>query len=158
MKNMFHVIINANTIVQHVIPIKSGAIINANVSVKSIACAMQKDDSWNPSTCICENSSYLKSIADDLVIMSDNIISVTDSVSTNGTNTISTNVTITVSIKSDNKKVRYKMDCCIYILNRFHEFLAPIFNIWKLNCKSISSSHLEPLIQNSESRFIFQNI
>ena len=37
------------------------------------------------------------------------------SVSTNVTNTISTNVISTVSICSDDKKVRYKMDC--YILH-----------------------------------------
>ena len=41
-----------------------------------------------------------------------------DNVSTtNVTNTISTNVTSTMSISSDDKKVRYKMDC--YILHTF---------------------------------------
>ena len=28
----------------------------------------KKDYNWNPSTCICENSKYLKSITDDSVI------------------------------------------------------------------------------------------
>ena len=45
----------------------------------------KKDYSWNPSTCICENSKYLESIADDSVIVYDEIINVTDSVSTNVT-------------------------------------------------------------------------
>ena len=49
--------------------------------------------------------------------MSDEIINVTDSVSIKITNTIPTNVTSTVSINSDHKKVRNKMDC--YILHTF---------------------------------------
>ena len=53
---------------------------------------------WNPSTCICENSRYLKSI------VCDEIINVTDGGLTNVTNTIPTNVTSTVSINSDDKK------------------------------------------------------
>ena len=28
-------------------------------------CTFNKDYSWNPSTCICENGKYLKGIADD---------------------------------------------------------------------------------------------
>ena len=36
-----------------------------------------KDYSWNPSTCICENGKYLKSITDTLVIMCNKIISST---------------------------------------------------------------------------------
>ena len=32
--------------------------------------------SWNPSICICDNSKYIKSIADILVIMCDEIITV----------------------------------------------------------------------------------
>ena len=81
---------------------------------------------WNPSTCICENGKYLKNIADTSVIVCDKIINVTDSLSTNVTNTmplnmtntISTNdVTSTVSINIDDKKVRYKMDC--YTCHKF---------------------------------------
>ena len=52
---------------------------------------MQKRYSWNPSTCTCENSKYLKSIADTSVIACDEIISVMDFVSTKMTNTIATN-------------------------------------------------------------------
>ena len=67
--------------------------------------------SWNPSTCICENIRYLKSIVDDSVIVWNEMINVADSVSANVTNTISANVTSTVSINSDDKKVCYKINC-----------------------------------------------
>ena len=71
----------------------------------------KKDYSWNPSTCICENSKNLKSIVDASVIVCDEILSVMDIVSTKMTNTIATNV----SINCHSKKVRYKIDC--YILH-----------------------------------------
>ena len=50
----------------------------------------EKYYSWNPSTWICENSKYSKSIGDTSVIVYDEIISVLDIVSTNMTNTIAT--------------------------------------------------------------------
>ena len=53
----------------------------------------KKDYSCNPSTCICENSKYLKSIADTSVTECDEIISVMEIVSTKKTNTIAANVT-----------------------------------------------------------------
>ena len=79
---------------------------------------MQKNYSWNPSTCICENGKSLKSIVDTSVIVCDEIINATDSVSTNVINTIPTNITNTISknvtsiasINSDDKKVTYKLD------------------------------------------------
>ena len=71
----------------------------------------KKDYSWNPSRCICENSKYLKSIADTSVIVLDQITSVIGIVSTKLTNAVATNA----SINSDDKKVRYKIDC--YILH-----------------------------------------
>ena len=83
---------------------------HVNVSVKIIVSA-KKDYSWNLSTYICENSKYLKSIADTLVIACDEIISAMDIISTSVTNTIGA----TVSIYSDDKKVRFKVDC--YILH-----------------------------------------
>ena len=55
-------IVNVNSIVQHVNQIKNG--------MKKCDCQCKnylkckKDYSRNPSTCICENSKYLKSIAD----------------------------------------------------------------------------------------------
>ena len=55
--------------------------------------------------CICENSRYLKTIVDASVIVCDEIINVTDKVSTNVANAISTKVRGTVSINSNDKKV-----------------------------------------------------
>ena len=42
----------------------------------------------NPSTCISENGKYLKSIADDSVIVCHEIVSTMDIVSTNVTSTV----------------------------------------------------------------------
>ena len=67
---------------------------------------MKKNYSLNPSTCICENNAYFKSIVDNSVIVCDEIINVTDSVSTN--------VMSTVSINADDKKVRYKMNGYVF--------------------------------------------
>ena len=68
----------------------------------------KKDYSWNPNTCICESSRHIKSIVDVSVIVDDQIISITNCTWTNVT--ISTIVTSTVSINSDDEKVRCKMD------------------------------------------------
>ena len=58
-------IANAKSIIQIFIRIENGIIKYANVNVKIIVRAKSKRDySWNPSTCICENSKYLKSIDD----------------------------------------------------------------------------------------------
>ena len=57
------------------------------------------DYSRNPSTCICENGKYLKSIADVSVIVCDEIINATDSVSTHVANNIRANMTNTISTK-----------------------------------------------------------
>ena len=109
---IFHAIINANSIVQHVIQIKNG--IMCNVRVKSMAST--KRIMIVILACIYKNSRYLKSISDDSVIVCDGIINVTDSVSKNVTSTIPTSVTntiplnvmCTVPINSHNKKLRYK--------------------------------------------------
>ena len=45
--------------------------------------------------------------------MCDEIINAMDIVSTNVTDTISTNIKSNVAINSGDKRVRYKMDCCI---------------------------------------------
>ena len=47
--------------------------INVDVSVKKHHIC-EKDQIWNPSTCICENEKYLASIMDDSVIMCDEVI------------------------------------------------------------------------------------
>ena len=81
---------------------------------------MQKNYSWDPRTCICENSKYLKNIAGTKVTERDRIIIVMDIVSTKKTKTIATKMTNTAatnftsiaSINCHSKKVR---DC--YILH-----------------------------------------
>ena len=73
---MFHVIVNASSMVQHV---------NANVSIKRIEHKkIPKKYGCNRSKCICENSRYLTNI--DAVIVFDEIKSVTDNLSTKITN------------------------------------------------------------------------
>ena len=59
--------------------------------------------------------------------MCDEIISVTGSVSPNVASTISTNVTCTKSINSDDKKLRYKMNS--YILHKFLIVIKLLFMI-----------------------------
>ena len=59
----------------------------------------KKDYSWNPSICTCEDSKYLKSIANTSVTECDEIISVMDIGSTKMTNTTATNVTKIFSVK-----------------------------------------------------------
>ena len=71
-------------------------------------CMCIKDYSCNPSTCICENSRYSKSVVDDSVILCNEIVKVADSVSNSVTNAVSKNVTIAVSINSYDKTVDIK--------------------------------------------------
>ena len=70
----------------------------------------KKDYSLNSSTCIWDNSKYLRSIANTSVIKYDEIITVVDIVSIKKTNTIATNVASTDSINCHSIKVR---DCYI---------------------------------------------
>ena len=67
---------------------------------------MQKNYSWNPSTCICENSKYLKSVADTSVSECDEIVIAIDNSRTKKTNTIATVVTGTALINCQSKKIR----------------------------------------------------
>ena len=67
----------------------------------------KKHYSWIPSTCICENSKYLKIISDDSKFICDKIISVMDIVSIKMTSTMATYMLI----NSDSKKVR---NCYIF--------------------------------------------
>ena len=84
---------NANSIVQLAMQSKNAIIKHVNVTVKIITHA-KKDYGWNPSRFICENSHYLKSIADSSVIVCGEIIDVMDIVSTKLTNTIATIISI----------------------------------------------------------------
>ena len=72
------------------------------MSVKIIV-KCQKDYSWNPSKCTCENTKYLKTSSNDSKIACDEIISVMDIVLTKMTNTIAKNVTNTSSINYSKK-------------------------------------------------------
>ena len=65
-----------------------------------------------------------------------------DSVSRNVTNTISTTVTSTVSINSDDTKVRYKLNC--YILHTFLLVTRLLFMI------TISCYHYAKIGQNKK--------
>ena len=80
-QNILHVIVNVNLIAQHVILIKNEIIKHVNVNEEIIV----KTKKFIPSTCICEKSKCPKSIADTSVIACDEIIDVTDIVSTNMT-------------------------------------------------------------------------
>ena len=79
-----------------------------------------KDYSWIPSICTCENSMYLKCIADTSVTVRDKILIFRDTIATKKENTIATkktntkatSVTSTASINCQSKKVK---DC--YILH-----------------------------------------
>ena len=97
--------------------------INVSVNAKSVTHA--KKDSWDPSTFIFENSRCLKTIVDDSVIVDNEIINIKNIVSTKVINTISTNVTSTVSITYVAEKVRYKMDCSI--LHKFPLVIILLF-------------------------------
>ena len=85
-QNIFHVIVNANTRC------------NSNQKWNNETCQCEcknyctrkKNYSCNPSTCICEDDKYLKSIPDTSMITCDEIISVMDILSTKMTNTIAT--------------------------------------------------------------------
>ena len=100
----------------------------------------KKDYSWNAGSCIYKNSRYLKFFVDDSIILCDETMNVTDTVSitlanTKSTNVISavpnaantkpanvmsalsTNVSSIVTIYSDDEKGIYKINCCI--LHRF---------------------------------------
>ena len=68
----------------------------------------KEDYGWNISTCICENSKYLKSIADTTMTECDEIVIVVNNLWTAKTNNLATNITHTASINWQSKKV---IDC-----------------------------------------------
>ena len=99
-QNMFSVTVKANSIVQHVIQIRNGIIKHVNVNVEII---VRANKIILGILCICENSKYLKSNADTLLIECDEIISVMNIVSAKMTNSIivtnATNLTKIVIVK-----------------------------------------------------------
>ena len=80
-QNILHVIVNVNFIAQHVIQCEWRNYRQG-----------KKYYTLSPSTCICEKSKCLKSIADTSVIACDEIIDAIDIVSTNMTHTIATSI------------------------------------------------------------------
>ena len=93
-QNIFNVIVNANSIAQNVIQIKNGIINYVDVNVKIIIIIV-----LDPSTCICENSKCLKSIADTSLTDCDKIILVIDNVLAKNTNPIARKKTNTIARK-----------------------------------------------------------
>ena len=91
----------------------------------------KKDYSWNPKKCISENGKQVKRNADDSQIVFAKVINDRDSVSANVTNIVPTNVTSTVSINYDDKKVIYKINC--YILYMVLLVIILLFII-AINC------------------------
>ena len=83
-------IVNANLIVQHVIQNKNLIRKQVNVNV-NIILSTKTNYSWNPSSCTCEKSKYLKSIADTYVTYCDEIVIDKDNISIKKTNAITTN-------------------------------------------------------------------
>ena len=78
-------IVNANSIVPHVIQIKNGITVNVNVTAKNIKRASKVIVGIQSHILVklVENSKYLKNVADNSNIGFDVIINVTDNVSTN---------------------------------------------------------------------------
>ena len=96
-------IVNANSIVEHVTQIK------CQCECKNYR-KCKKYFSWNPSTCTCENSKYLKNIAHTSVIKCDEIICYGCCINKNDKYS---NKFITKNCHS--KKARYKIDCYILL-------------------------------------------
>ena len=78
-------IVNANSIVPHVIQIKNGITVNVNVTAKNVKRASKVIVGIQSHILVklVENSKYLKNVADNSNIGFDVIINVTDNVSTN---------------------------------------------------------------------------
>ena len=83
----------AKTVVKH---------IKCDCNCKCNTCTCKKVYGWDPSTCICENGKYSKSFVDNSKIKCDEFMYAMDIVSTNMTNTISTDM----STNFDGKKKR----------------------------------------------------
>ena len=99
-------IVNANSIVKRVIQMKNGIIKHVSINLKYYG-ECKKDYWWNQSTCVCENSKYLKSCANTSVAECDEIVIVMDNLSTEKTkktNTIAANVLSPASINCYNTK------------------------------------------------------
>ena len=81
-------VLNANSVVEHVIKIKSGIMINANAKCFTF----KKDYSCNACSCICKN-------------VTSAIPNATNTKPTNVMSTLSTNVTSSVTINRSKQKI-----------------------------------------------------
>ena len=113
------------SIARRVIQIKNGIMINANLSVNNNVrlkkiLVYNGVIIWITTTGLHHFKSYRysKSIAGYSVIVCNENIIATDSVSTNVTNTVPANVTSAISINYDDKKIRYKTN--YILLHTFH--------------------------------------
>ena len=97
-------------------------------------CTCINDYNCNPSTCIFENGKYLEHIVDDSVIICDEIIYVIDIVPTN------------VSINSDDKNIRWKMNCYSLLSVSFISDHITIYNHYYLLslCKTLVKTKRKP--------------
>ena len=106
-------------------------------------CKCKENFSWNVSTCISENSKYLKNVSNTSVTKCNEIRIVMDIVSTKKTNTIATNVANTASINChckkvrDYKKVRYFTYSFIsdHITIDHYHYLLPLCKTKRYNIK-----------------------
>ena len=75
---------NVNFIIENVIQINSGIMMNINVSVNILNnICVQKNYIWNTATCNCENSKYVGSVTDNSIIRCDEIIEEIKTIQTN---------------------------------------------------------------------------
>ena len=106
-------IVNTNSIAQHVIQIKNGIINHYNVNVKIIVCAKK--------IIVGIQAHILASFYSAILWWN---LSVIDIVSTKVTNIIATNVTSTILTYSDDKKVRYN-----WLLYFAYSFISDLITI-----------------------------
>ena len=101
----------------------------------------KKDHCWHPSTSICENSKYLKSVADTSVTECDEIIIVIDNGSTKETNTIATKKTNIASINCHGKKSkRFLYFACSFssdhiTIDNYYYFMLLLYKTKRCNIK-----------------------
>ena len=124
--------VNANSIAQHLIQKWNND--KCQCECKKYR-GSKKDYRWNPSTSICENNRYLESAVDDSVIVCNEIISVTSSLSINMANTLSTNVTSIVSVNSNDKKkdINWNVTFCTrFLINHITIYICHyLLSLWK---------------------------
>ena len=113
---MYYANINVDLIVENVIQINGGIIINVDVSKKCPA--YEKDHVVNPVTCSCENGNYLANIMDDSAISCDEVKDVGEEAKSNVEAKTSGEKTKTITTNFNEKKATGKTQN-LYILFAF---------------------------------------